>query len=264
MKKLLLSTAIAASMAGNAVAQDFQFEIDAFYVTGERELPFFGDTDFDGYGFEGRIHFDVVDTGQGPLAEAAFLDQSSFVGATWISAEADAPGADSESTVILDGRFVTQTDWIFEGTYTDIEDDDSTITLGVGKYLTQNTDFVVSLGQIDPDDDDDDATSIGVDSHTVMPLTGQTAIAYDLGLTYLDTDGGSATTVGAGFTYYFNRAFGAGLDVDFTNGDDFDQSSFTLSADWFVTPAAHVGVAYNTLGQDADGDSILLVGGLRF
>jgi hypothetical protein len=96
------------------------------------------------------------------------------------------------------------------------------------------------------------------------PLSGETSVAYDLGLAYTDFDGESAYTYNAGADYYLNNALSIGAGAAFTTSDDSDTSAMNVRADYFVTPIARLGVAFTTLGQDADGQNIQVNGAVRF
>ena len=141
MKKLLLASAIALAATGQAYA-DYQFEVGAVYTDGE-----VGSVDYDGFGVAGEFHFDKVDTSKGPLAEASFLDKSSFVNFAFLSIEPDLAGADDVDTTNIGGRFVTASNLIIEADWSTVDagnSDTDTIRVGVGTYLNDNTDVVVS------------------------------------------------------------------------------------------------------------------------
>ena len=103
MKKLMIGTALTLYAFSTAYAQDYQVELGAAYLNGE-----INGVDYDGFGLNAEFHFEKVDTSKGPLNEAAFLDKSSFASLTWVTLDPDAPGADSEDTIDLEGRFILQ------------------------------------------------------------------------------------------------------------------------------------------------------------
>lgn len=65
-------------------ADDYQSEISVVYFNSDSEH-----TDSSGYGIGGRYFFNPVNTSQGPLAEAAFLQRASSVGLNYTRSESD-------------------------------------------------------------------------------------------------------------------------------------------------------------------------------
>ena len=257
MKKLMLGTAVALLASSAAYAQDYQFEVGAAYVNGD-----VAGIDYDGYGLNAEFHLDKVDTTKGPLSEATFLDKSSSANITWITAELDAPGSESVDAITLGGRFVTQKNLIIEAFYTDIDSviGETVIGLGVGTYINDNTDVVVSYENYD----EADQSSFAVDVHGINKLQGETSLAYDLGLSYLDINSESGYDLRAGADYYLNKALSFGAGLSLMSVDNVDVSTIDVRADYFVTPLVALGLNYETLGQDGDGDTVALVAAVRF
>lgn len=255
MKKAILGAAIAAIASTGAFAEDYQFEIGAGYISGDD-----GGLDYDGFVFNGEFHLDTVDTSKGPLAEAAFLDKSSHIALTYSSTEDDFDGAEAEDTAILSGRYVASGNLIVEASYTDFDGDDTLMGIGVGTYLSDTMDVVVSYSTFD----EADASSIDANLHSVNSLGGGAAFAYDLGLSYLDVGSETGHEIRAGGDYYFNNAFSVGASIELESIGDFDSSYTTLEATYFVAPSIELSAAFVTAGQDADGDAILLAGAVRF
>jgi opacity protein-like surface antigen len=258
MKKTLLGAAIAVLSSSVVYAQDYQFEVSGIYVNGDN-----GTNDYDGFGLNAKLHLDKVDTSKGPLNEAAFLDKSSFADLTWVTAKADVSGADSVDSINVGGRFVTEKNIIIEAEYTDVEDD-SAIKVGVGTYLNNNMDVVASYESYDSDADGGDNSTFSADLHGLHKLKGETSLAFDAGLAYIDNDGESAYGISGGADYYLNNAFSIGAGVALVTADDYDASTIDIRADYFVTPIARVGVGFSSEGQDAEGDSMNINGSVRF
>jgi len=79
------------------------------------------DGDVDSAVLGGRYYFEKVDTSHGPLAEAVFNNQASWVGANWVYTDADDLVDDLDSDAFtIEGRYVWQTSMplIFEGSWT--------------------------------------------------------------------------------------------------------------------------------------------------
>ena len=254
MKKTLLGAAIALLSSSAVYAQDYQFEVGAVYMTGDT----FG-VDYDGFGLNAELHLDTVDTTKGPLNEAAFLDKSSYANLSWATAELDVPGAESADTVAISGRFVTQANLIVEANYIDT-DADSAMGLGIGTYINETMDVVVSYQTADKAD----SSTLSVDLHGVNALEGETAVAFDLGLAYLDVGPETGHGITAGADYYFNKAFSVGAGLTLQSAGDADISTIDIRADYFVTPVARIGFGVTTLGQDGDGQTVQLNAAMRF
>lgn len=255
MKKTLLGAAIALLSSSVVSAQDYQFEIGAQYDTGDS----FG-TDYSGYGLNAQLHLNKVDTSKGPLNEAAFLAKSSFADLAWATSELDFDGAEATDNIAVAGRFVTGSDIIVEANYQDLNGDDTSYGIGAGAYVGGNMDVVASYQTFDKAEQ----STFAVDLHGLNPLSGETSVAFDAGLAYIDFDGDSAYRFNAGADYYLNNALSIGAGAAFTTSDNADASAMNVRADYFVTPIARLGVAFTTLGQDAEGQNIQLNGAVRF
>ena len=139
--------------------------------------------------------------------------------------------------------------------------DDTNISVGVGTYLNDNMDAVVTYQTYD----DADTNSLSAKVHGINTLEGETSLAYDLGLGYIIDDGAddSGYSISAGADYYLDKvlSFGAGIELESATND---VSTIDVRANYFVTPVVRLGLSYMTLGQDADGDAIKLNAAMRF
>ncbi|MFQ3200632.1 MAG: hypothetical protein ACI9SK_001359 [Zhongshania sp.] len=265
MKKLLLASAIALAAAGQAYA-DYQFEVGGVYTDGE-----IANTNFDGLGVVGEFHFDKVDTSKGPLAEANFLDKSSFVNFAFLSLEPDLPNANDIDATNVGGRFVTTTNIIIEADFSTLDagnNDTDTIRLGVGTYLNDNSDVVVSYSS-EEDDNNNDVDYLNLDFHGVNPLNQGASVAYDVNLGYIDTDTDSGYQIAVGGTYYFNSMFGLGLNAGIADVGDISSDEVSVEASFFPTEQVSLFVmisdgSQETNNVDIDSDAILIGGSLRF
>ncbi|WP_158249967.1 putative porin [Zhongshania marina] len=265
MKKIVLASAIALAAAGQAYA-DYQFELGGVYTSGE-----IGGTDYDGFGVGGEFHFDKVDTSKGPLAEASFLDKSSFVDFTFLSIEPDFAGADDIETTNIGGRFVTGSNLIIEADWSTVDTglaDVDTIRVGVGTYINDTTDVVVSYST--EDDDNADVDYLDVTLHGVNALNQGASVGYDVAVGYVDTDDDSGYQISVGGTYYFNNMFGLGLSAGITDVGDVSSDAISLDASFFPSPQVEL---YASIfdesteingGGDVDSDGILIGAAVRF
>jgi hypothetical protein len=100
------------------------------------------------------------------------------------------------------------------------------------------------------DFDEADQSALSIHAHGVNKLEGDTSLAFDLGLAYLDENNDSG--------------YGISTGLSLESVDDFDVSTLGFTASYFVTPAIGLGLSYETLGQDGDGDTIELISAARF
>ena len=260
MKKLLLASAIAIAATGQAYA-DYQFEVGAVYTDFERNT-----VDFDGFGVGGEFHFDKVDTSKGPLAEAAFLDKSSFVNFAFLTVEPDFPNADDEDTTNIGGRFVTATNLIIEADWTTQDDgnnDTDAVRIGVGTYLSETSDVVVSYTSQD-DDNNNDVDYLNVDFHGVNSLNQGASVAYDVSVGYIDADSDDGYRIGVGGTYYFSNMFGLGVDAELVDVGNFSSDEIGIEASFFPNEQVELFARIFDVGGDADSDGIIIGGAVRF
>lgn len=253
MNKILLGSAVALLAASTAYAQDYQAELGAAYLNGD-----VNGMDFDGVGLHAEVHLEKVDTGKGPLNEASFLDKSSFAELTWITLDPDAANASSEDTISFDGRFVTQSNFIVEAGFTDLEDDEA-FSVGLGMYINDTLDGVLRYQTFD----EADASSLSAALHSVNKLQGDSALAYDFGLAWLDENNDNGYQISAGADYYLDRKLSIGASLALASVDDVDVSTVQFGVNYFVTPVVRIGADYISLGQDGDGDTLALNANLR-
>lgn len=162
----------------------------------------------------GRLHFDTVSTKVGPLAEAAFLSHSSFVDLSYASSEPDDSAFDNTDTYRFAGRLVSASKLIAEVTYIDShfsDQNDSEVRAGIGAYLSEHTDLVVSYQT--NTDSDKDFEIVDAELHGLAQLSDINSLAYDLGVAYIDNGDDEGYGFSAGASYYFTRSVGFGLDA---------------------------------------------------
>lgn len=283
MKKTLLSTAIA--LASTSAYADFQFEVngafgqsdtttttttvDQVFLGGTVEFTDKENTESDNYSVGGVFHFSPVDTANGPLAEAAFLDQSSFITFNYDQTEPDGD-SDEIDTYRIGGRLVTAGELIVELDYANTEfgdEDNDQVRAGIGTYINDNADIVVSYQTSTDNDDDQDIINIAL--HGVSALAGTAFLAYDLGLDYIDAENDEGFSVNAGGTYYFNNVFGLGLSASLQEIGDLESDRVAAQASLFPFPELRIGASYfdetlelNNLEVESDG--FRLEAALRF
>ena len=86
-KKTAIAAAVGLTLSVGAQA-DYRWQLDG--QAGRTNIDVGRDDgDVDQFGIGGRFYFDDVDTGNGPLGEAAFLDHASYVGAGYVYTDLD-------------------------------------------------------------------------------------------------------------------------------------------------------------------------------
>ncbi len=251
-----------------AIADTYQFSGSAAYISGEEDSA-----DIDGYGFSGIYYLAPVDDSKGPLAEAPFLNHSSFVGVSHTSSTIDFEpfGEQDFSFSSILTRITIENNLIFELSYTDIDAktdtfggsrryNDRAISAGLGAYLSDSTELMFTIVKFD----DADSTSYSLDLHSVQELSGGSHLSYDLGTTFSDVEGDNTRNVSGGVTYYPTDAFGIGASYEYSSSDGFDWSTISVSGEYFVTPKFAIGVNASSEHGDSDGDTIGLSARVRF
>ena len=227
MKKVVMTSVLAALVSGYGYAGTYQFEggISLGAIDGERD-------EGSKFGLYGEYHFSEVDNSKGPLAEAAFLDRSSFVTVNFDSLDLD----EAESTVdraAISARLVSN-GFIVELGLADTEGDLTEYSLGLGFYASDTTDVVFTYERADEASLD----KFGVNVHSVYDTA-----ALDLSFISGDQDFYSGK---ADATYYPNNAFGVGigfgLESEASVGDSVIYSVFGT---YFISENLELGLRYD-------------------
>lgn len=256
MKKLTILSAILSvscfSSLSFAADSSYRAEMSAGYGQFDAD----SDSDTTGYGLSGTYYFSGVDTKNHPLAEAAFLENSSNVYARW--AREDYDGLDGNTDVSVVGAdFYAPNSMLFLGagiTKVDVNDgfgpDDDTAWFA--KIGVTPVDGLLVWSQFYEDVDVSDHWNIN--AKYVVPLAGETAINLEAG--YADWDDGDNTT-SIGADYYFNRSFSLGAGYTFADEND----GYELRARNFFSEKFSVEAAYTS--NDIE-DGWLVGASLRF
>ena len=291
MKNLTLAATIPALLIASSVyAQDIQHEITFEQNLHDDENEFFSDDQRD-YSLEYKLHFKPLDTSKGPIAEAEFLNQSSFAYGKFgqffpfqsklfdtpeqkDSIELGTRFVDPQSGIIVGGSYYTSTYEDFIG----FNDDDFELdqwAVEAGAYLSENLAITGVFKHFDADGDD--YHGYGVKAKSVLPMSGEAALALEGNLTWYDLqeDGldNEITELQAGATYYFNRQFGLGgkfemLELD--DGDEQETNGIILTASYNPTEMIGLeaslgfGETESDLGDDEDSNSFGVKASFRF
>lgn len=236
MKRHVLGAAIATALSvPYTYAASYQVELGGSSGTIESDTT---ETDFTGVYLQ--YHLDSVDISKGPWAEAAFLNKSTFLRVDYRETDNDIQDADDFTDTSLFARALITKDAIVELSYTDGEFDER-YHLGIGTYLTDNVDVLLSYS----DTDETDESSTSLDVHVLNPSAADSALALDAGIAYLDHDEQDGYALRGGLDYYFNRQFSLGGQFSYDNVGDLDTKTTTLRATVFVTKNIKLGIVYN-------------------
>jgi len=245
-------------------AAPYQFEGGIGIVRGDTSSGG-NSNDFDGFIVGGEYYLRPVNTGVGPLHEAAFLDKAANIGLALLRIDPDFGG--ERDTMTLDGRFVTSQNFIIEPRFSRLDidgasDTSDTMSLGVGKYLDDWADVIVSFST----NDDADVDRLGIETRRVNTGTGiDTWWAYELGATYIDAPDDNGYGVSIGGLYYPSAQLALGADFDYTSVGDFDTQGISFEAEYFFTEQFYGSLGYSTDDNDAfDTDTLFIAISGRF
>ncbi len=269
LKKHAIAAGIALAFALPAHAE-FRWELGASYQSGEVEgnaADLDIDSDIDVAGIEGSWFYSSVNTEQGPLAEAAFLDRASRVDVRFEDGEFDGDVLDADLRSYSVGtRWVINKDsgWLIEASASldEVENDETeSFTIGGGKYIFENTSVVLSYTYSDPDFGDDiDTYAVEVEHLQETPIGAlklEGSYAYDDPGDSSDTDNWLSS-----FTLYPTNSIGVGGSwLRSLSGSSSD--TWALFAEWFITETIAVSVEYQDT-EDAGGFNINNIDGDTF
>ncbi|GLS26351.1 putative porin [Marinibactrum halimedae] len=271
MKKVIFSAVLMAT-ASMAFAEDYMFEIGA----GFGELS--GETDL--LGFDGTFYFDGVEVKDGPYAEAAFLDQASYISGAYLNLE---DYRDETDAFGIGGRFVSSSGWIVEGERIHLETkrnrsnnerESTTYEFGLGRYINDNISIVGNYSRTMFDNDlgrdPDDISTIGADFKIVQSFGNGMAFTAEAGGSVADDDNDTVTFDVLG-KVYLNQQLGLGATIEqeiFEDPEDDDEfedlTYFGLVADYFITPSIFVTAEVGQYDVDNADTEWTVSGNVRF
>jgi hypothetical protein len=234
-RKLVPSLVAAALACGgmSAMADDYRAEVT---LIGDRTEPDGNFPHLDQFAAVGTYYLEPVRTAGLPLAEAAFLNRSSFVRGAAVRSEIGDEKIDIFSASL--GYYMPDT--IFFGrlgvAYADDFDGDQ--TQFNGSFGITPIDGLLLFTNFDED---------GWDPNVTAKYVGKMANThyYSITASAVDPDGDD-TNVGLDFDYYLDTTFSVGAGYGSASDD------FSLRAQKFFTPSFAVG-AHASTGDDGDG-----------
>lgn len=267
MKKTSIALVLAAAglSAGVASAQDYQFEAGISYADFSYEA---GGSD-SALSIGGEYHFSPVKTSGHPLAEAAFLQNSSNLAAFYATTD------ESEvDTLGIGGEFYMNQLYLrggFARGESDASGVDVTVDALIGRIgivLTPGFRVAAGIDRLDTDIDsnlvaDPEATNNTVlEAKYVTKMSGGTAVNVEGDLTFVDDEGDTTTLALAG-DYYLNPMASLGLRLASSDNDAGSTTDFGVGGRMFFTPAFSGGLEYHTAG-DGDDDVFEITLAARF
>ena len=250
---------------------DYRWEADAA-VSG---------IDVKALGLGGTYYLDSVDDTKGPLAEAAFIDQASFVSVNYTDGKTDSNGDGLEfKDYGIAGRYITSGDqWIFDLGYTRSEPENplnvgpdefeiDTFSVGIGKYLTDTTTLVFSYQNKDADEGGDVDAYRGDLEHLLLADWGAIKFAGAYGWVDVDNKLGDDIDIyEIGATVYPWRWLGIGAGYRNTENDLQEVEQYVASVEYFISEAVGVALEYQNAeveDTNAYADAVILSARLRF
>jgi len=242
-----------------------------------------GPFDVDKWGVDvyGTFFLHDVNTNKGPRSEAAFLDHASSVtlygGYSELDdvdeLEANLGGIDIDDddseTYGIGGRYVTKQagSWIIEGDWrrtkpAHLEID--TYTIGIGKYITDNTSLVITYADADLDEGGDtDGWSAGLE-HFWRLSSGGIKLEGNAGYVNVD-DGDDIDIYNLAGTWYINDNLGFGARYGKFDGGAAEADKYSIFSEWFITRQFAVSLAYDYSElDDTDVDNNAFTIGARY
>lgn len=281
--------ALATSLAS---ADDYRFEFGAGYL-GERfestevfdGAPFpitnTVDADTDEFSVFGRWYFDGLSDDEGPRARAAFVDRASVANVFYSRAEStgsiritsedptflpfEGPLTEIDIDIFgIDGRFVSRdTGWFgqagiaqtsISSDFVGADVDATSLAVGGGKYIAQNTALGVNLAQTDADEFD--ATSFGVFFTHLGTINPNWQYAFDFDYTRTDGDGDVESNAWrAALSFYPGQDLEFGLAIDGSDDEALlstERVGYDFFGSWFITPNFQLAASYRIDDVDPD------------
>lgn len=250
--KLWLATA---SIVLVAPVQAGPYQFEGRFGIGKGDVSGIGvSVDFDTQLFSGSYFLRPVNTSLVPLVEAAFLDKAASVSITMINSEIDQqPDIDHR---FISGRFVTAQNYILELDYDTSEaegapDVDKTLTVGIGKYLDNRADVLLSYSTEDKADANFEVDVLSIRTRRINIGSGlSTWWSYELGADYIDAANDNGYQLSLGASYYPSTQLAVGAEFELRSVGDADSQGISLIGEYFFTEQFSVNLLYAQ--HDAD------------
>lgn len=258
MKKLVANLGwLAAITVPAALASPYQMEVTLSHSGMDQD-----EVDTETFSLSGIAHFKSVETGNHPLAEAAFLERSSYVSLEYARETADP----DQSSTLNDNTFAFGlhmntgkryfVDLDFANTHGETTDL-FLASLGFGGYIEDN--ITAQINYVDATLETDAGDKITGDGYSisgrgVLDITEGQAVAVEGGFTVIDYDTGvdNEEIVSLEGRYYFRKTTYVGLEYDMTSTDDEDVDSYAFIAQHFISSEFAIGGSIGKESSDLD------------
>lgn len=244
MLKKIATLPLLIAASSFASADTYRFDTNVSYSSSSID---FGLDSYDSntLGVAGRAYFKEVDTSGHPLAEAAFLNHASSVGASYVESEVE--DYESSATGVDVSLFIPETVLYLGVDYVDQEgDDDANVDLTAGIYKGN---FLITTTY-----NEDIDYELNLAAKYVIVNGDGTALNLEAGFQKVD-EGDDVLSVGA--DYYFTPAVSLGLTYVTADSDDV----MSIRGQVFATESVYFAASYS----DSDyADSYSLAAGVRF
>lgn len=235
------------------------------------------DIKYDSLFIRGAYYIKPVNDDKGPLAEAAFLDQSSNIFSVYSYSEIDAGGfsidGDDANAIEFGGNYIDQDSGLILGArYYNVngpgsEEDFNSFLIAAGAYLTPSSTVIARFLKNDDNDDEFDNDSFNVGYKNLISTTDNKALNVEVNLSYVDreritnsfdTFDYDEIIFSIGGDYYFNRQASLGARIGFLNADadNDDEDTYNLRAQYFFNNQAAVNLSFNKISYDSDNEDL--------
>ena len=230
MKKLTIASALLSALAITGTAHAYQAEVSGSLGYVDPDNGSSGET----YSLNGKYYFEPVQTRNAPLAEAAFLDRASNVGAEVSYKDV---GRSDETTYGVNGEyFVPNSDLYFSGAVGRSEVDErgvsaknKTTTYAAEVGYLPAPGLLIAAGVKGYDNKNNDGIDPTIRAKYVTTLTNGKDINLEGGASFGDLD---EYFIGA--DYYIDKTLSVG--VDYYDNDLANSSEFGVKARKFINP----------------------------
>ncbi|WP_371971121.1 putative porin [Acinetobacter sp. AL9] len=232
MKKLAIASALLSALAITGTANAYQAEIGASAAYVDPDNGSSGNA----FGVDGTYYFNPVQTRNAPLAEAAYLDRASNIGA--YATFADRDNIDSNTYGASVEVFVPNSDFYVGAGVAQHEFEEK---IGAVKFKDDLTTYHAEVGYLPApglliaaglkgyDDDHDDGVDPTLRAKYVTTLSNGKDINLEAGAAFGDLDEYNLAA-----DYYIDKTLSIG--VDYYDNDLRDSNEFGINARKFFTP----------------------------
>ncbi len=244
--------------AGWAQAYQFEGTVSAGQAKFETDTGF--ETEEDLLNATFRYYLRPINTTTGPLAERAFIDKAAFVGGSFNQFKGEFGFTADILTPQV--RLVTQGNVIVEATYSQIKsdgsDDRSEYSVGVGKYLDDRSEAVLTYAA-----PNDDLNIISGRYKTLRPGSSQDKyMGFEATLGYLNGEIDTGYQLELDGTYYFSNVLSAGAGLQYIKISEFSDTAFRLRGQYFISNRWFGNIAVLSASNTSDISATQVVIGL--